>query len=199
MSSNIFLPLSTMFMSTILSLYYTFDTKIDEADFFPNTLDKTFKNKVILYLSRFTYSNSLFLLFYFLMKLFNYDCNLYFITLAPISFSVNINYFIILYPKKNIKLYQLSYHSFVQHFMTTFIVLNELPYIHYDSIYDIFYYNYFIIYGVIITLINYNVRNIWTYTIINLYSFRGWFLFLQFNIICILSSNLLYILNKNLL
>ena len=190
----VFLPFSTMFVSTFLSLYRTLDTKEDEIDYFPTSLDKYFHRKILWYFSHFTYSNSIMLLLYFSLKVFtnnyyNYD-NLFAI-IAPVSLSINLNYFIILYPKKNILIYDLPYYSFVQHFMTTFIILNELQFVEY-SFYDIFLYNYFILYGIGITFLNYYKRGIWTYGFANLYSYEGWNLFFQFNIVSFISSISLY-------
>lgn len=191
MLGNTFLPFSTMLVSTLLSLYRTFNTDENEIDYFPTTLDKYIHRKILWYFSHFTYSNSIILLSYFTLKAFNYNCNELFVIIAPISMSVNLNYFIVLYPKKNIKLYELSYHSFVQHFMTTFIILNELQFVEYSSN-DILKYNYFIFYGFSMTIFNYYIRNIWTYGIANLYSYRGWKLFLQFNTVSLFSSVSLY-------
>lgn len=189
----IFLPFSTMLVSTFLSLYKTFDTKENEIDYFPTTVDKYIHRKILWYFSHFTYSNSIILLSYFTLKVFNYDCNELFVIIAPISLSVNLNYFIVLYPKKNIKLYELPYYSLVQHFMTTFIILNELQFIEYSSN-DILKYNYFIFYGVSMTILNYYSRGVWTYGLANLYSLKGWKLFLQFNIVSLFSSISLYLL-----
>jgi hypothetical protein len=195
MSSDLLCPLSMMFFSTFLSLYRGFDQSNDEIDYFPTTSDKTKTRKILWYLSHFTYSNSIFLVTYFFLKIFYSNLNIYFICIAPISLSVNLNYFLILYPKRKIKLYELSYSSFTNHFMTTFIVLNEIKYINYYSFYDIFYYNYFILYGILITFLNYYIRNVWTYGILDLYSIKGWKLFLQFNIVSFISSLSLYNIN----
>ena len=192
MLEDLLFPFSMMFTSTLLSLYRTFDISKNEIDFFPLTYDKKIYKKTLWYLSHFTFSNSCFLTAYFFFRILNYNFNIFFISIGPICLSINLNYFLILYPKKGIKLYELSYISFVQHFMTTFIVFNELKYIEYNSFYDIFYYNYFILYGVLMTFSNYYIRNIWTYGIANLYSIKGWKLFLQFNIISFISSISLY-------
>jgi hypothetical protein len=193
MYSFVFLPFSTMLVSTLLSLYKTFDTKENEIDYFPTTLDKYIHKKILWYFSHFTYSNSIILLSYFTLKVFNYNCNELFVIISPISLSINLNYFIILYPKKIIKLYELPYYSLVQHFMTTFIILNELQFVEYSSN-DILKYNYFIFYGVLMTFLNYNFRGVWTYGLANLYSYKGWKLFLQFNIVSLFSSISLYLL-----
>jgi hypothetical protein len=196
MYGTLFLPLSTMLMSVYLSLYRAFDCEEREIDYKPRTLDKPYYRKLLWYFSHFTFSNSFLLTCYFILKFFNYNYNYnydnLFITIAPISLSVNLNYFLILYPKRNIRLYELSYYSYVQHLMTTFIILNELSYIEYASAYQIFNYNYFILYGVLITYLNYYMRGIWTYGIANLYTQRGWMLFAQFNIVSLFSSISLY-------
>ena len=198
MVGDIFLPFSIMFMSTSLSIYKAFDTHTNEIDYFPTTLDKNKYRKILWYFSHFTFSNSVFLLSYFSLKMLEFNTNQLFITIAPISLSVNLNYFLILYPKKNILLYELPYYSFVQHFMTTFIIMNELKYIEYNSYYDILNYNYFILYGVLITYFNYYIRGVWTYGLANLYSYKGWKLFLQFNSVSFISSITLYLINYNL-
>lgn len=196
MYGDIFLPFSIMFISTTLSIYKTLSTNIHEIDYFPTTLDKIKSRKILWYFSHFTFSNSVSLLSYFVLKIFEFNTNQIFITIAPISLSVNLNYFLILYPKKNILLYELPYYSFVQHFMTTFIIINELKYIEYNSFYDILNYNYFILYGVLITYFNYYIRGVWTYGIANLYTYKGWKLFLQFNVVSFISSLSLYSLNN---
>ncbi len=192
MFGDIFLPFSIMFISTSLSIYKTFSTDIHDIDYFPTTLDKNKYKKILWYFSHFTFSNSVSLLLYFTLKMFEFNTNELFIAIAPISLSVNLNYFLILYPKKNILLYDLPYYSFVQHFMTSFIIINELEYIEYDSFYDILNYNYFILYGILITYFNYYIRGVWTYGIVNLYSYKGWKLFLQFNFVSFISSLSLY-------
>ena len=192
MFNNIFLPFSIMFISTALSLYKTFTTTENQIDYYPTTLDKYKSRKLLWYFSHFTFSNGIFLLSYFGYKLFSDNYNIYFITIAPISLSVNINYFLILYPKKNIKLYELPYYSFSLHFMTLFIIFNELQYIKYNSIYEIFYYNYFILYGALITFFNFYIRKVWTYGIVNLYTLKGWGLFFHFSFISLFSSSMLY-------
>ena len=100
MYSESFLPLSIMFISTVLSLYKTFDLKKNDIDFFRQTIDKYTYKKIIWYFSHFTFSNSIFLLTYYGFKLFDYNMNNLFISIAPISISVNLNYFLVLYPKK---------------------------------------------------------------------------------------------------
>jgi hypothetical protein len=197
MYSDVFLPLSIMFISTTLSIYKTIDTIEDEIDYHPTTLDKYKYRKILWYFSHFTFSNSIFLLTYFTLKSIDYNINTLFVVIAPISMSININYFLILYPQRNIKLYELPYYSFVQHFMTTIIILNELKYIEYKYFYDIFKYNYFILYGISITFVNYYIRDIWTYGIINLYSHKGWKLILQFNVVSLISSVSLYLIKYN--
>ena len=192
MYGDLYFPLSSLFVSTFLSLYKTFDMVEDEVDYFPTTYDKYKYKKILWYFSHFTYSNSIFLLSYFTLKTFNINLNNFYVTIAPITLSVNLNYFLILYPKKNIKIYELPYYSLVQHFMTTFIVFNELKYIEYNSFYDIFSYNYFILYGISITFFNYYIRGVWTYGIANMYTKKGWKLFLQFNAVSLLSSISLY-------
>lgn len=192
MYGTLFLPLSTMLMSLYLSLYRTFDCKEPEIDYKPLTLDKSHYRKLLWYFSHFTFSNSFLLTSYFILKFFNLNYDNLFITMAPISLSVNLNYFLILYPKRNIRLYELSYYSYVQHLMTTFIILNELPYIEYSTVYQIFNYNYFILYSIFITYLNYYMRGVWTYGIANLYTQKGWYLFIQFNIVSLFSSISLY-------
>ena len=198
MSSNNFLPTSIILISNVLSLYKTFDLSNNEIDYFPTTLDINIYRKILWYFSQFTFSNSIFLLLYFMFKILQFNTDKLFIIISPISISINLNYFLILYPKKYIRLYELPFYSFVQHFMTTFIILDELQYIEYNNLYEIFYYNYFILYGILITYFNYYVRGFWTYGIANLYTYKGWKLFLQFNIISFISSLFLYSIKNNL-
>ena len=192
MYGDLYFPLSSLFVSTFLSLYKTFDMIENEIDYFPTTYDKYKYKKILWYFSHFTYSNTIFLLSYFTLKTFDINVNDFYITIAPVTLSINLNYFLILYPKKNIKIYELPYSSLVQHFMTTFIVFNELKYIEYNSFYDIFSYNYFILYGILITFFNYYIRGVWTYGIANMYTKKGWKLFLQFNVSSLISSITLY-------
>ena len=100
MFGDIFLPFSIMFISTSLSIYKTFSTDIHDIDYFPTTLDKNKYKKILWYFSHFTFSNSVSLLLYFTLKMFEFNTNELFIAIAPISLSVNLNYFLILYPKK---------------------------------------------------------------------------------------------------
>jgi len=192
----------TLSNSIVFSLYRCFSTDEVEIDYKPTTLDKQLSKKILWYLSHFTYSNTLLLTIYFGLRLFDYKYDQLFLSISPIALSVNINYFLILYPKerqtKNIKLYQLSYHNIVQHYFTTFIILNELKYVEYDHYYYILNYNYVILYGIAITYFNYYYRNIWTYGIADLYTYKGWKLFFQFKFVSLFSSLSLYYLKKYL-
>ena len=173
---------SILFLSSFLSLYKCFYLDKNEKDFYPLTIDKNILNKSVWYLSHFTHTSNLILLFYFFMKLFNYNYDYIFISISPICFSVNFNYFLILYPKYNIRLYNLSFSSIISHFYTSVIILNEIKYIEYFNPSDIILYNYFIIIGIFITFLNYKIRNIWTYNLVNLYTMKGWILFFQFKL-----------------
>lgn len=197
MEGDLFYPLSIIIVAVFLSIYKTFDTKKEEIDYYPTTLDKNIYRKILWYFSQITYSSNFFLLIYFILKIFKFNTNILFIIIAPVCLSVNLNYFLILYPKKNIKLYQIPFHSLVLHFMTTFIIINELKYITYNSFYDVLQYNYFVLYGIIITILNYNVRGIWSYGISNLFTKKGWKFFFQFNIISFISSLFLYLYKLN--
>lgn len=197
MKGDLFYPLSIIIVAIFLSIYKTFDTKEEEIDFYPTTLDKNIYRKILWYFSQITYSSNFFLLIYFILKIFKFDTNILFIIIAPICLSVNLNYFLVLYPKKSIKLYEIPFHSLVLHFMTTFIIINELKYITYNSFSDVLQYNYFVIYGILITILNYNVRGIWSYGISNLFTKKGWKFFFQFNIISFISSLFLYLYKLN--
>lgn len=197
MKGDLFYPLSIIIVAVFLSIYKTFDTKEEEIDFYPTTLDKNIYRKILWYFSQITYSSNFFLLIYFILKIFKFDTNILFKIIAPICLSVNLNYFLVLYPKKNIKLYEIPFHSLVLHFMTTFIIINELKYITYNSFNDVLQYNYFVLYGIIITILNYNVRGIWSYGISNLFTKKGWKFFFQFNIISFISSLFLYLYKLN--
>lgn len=197
MKGDLFYPLSIIIVAMFLSIYKTFDTKEEEIDFYPTTLDKNIYRKILWYFSQITYSSNFFLLIYFILKIFKFDTNILFIIIAPICLSVNLNYFLVLYPKKNIKLYEIPFHSLVLHFMTTFIIINELKYITYNSFSDVLQYNYFVIYGILITILNYNVRGIWSYGISNLFTKKGWKFFFQFNIISFILSLFLYLYKLN--
>mgnify|MGYP001023910423 CR=1 FL=1 len=197
MKGDLFYPLSIIIVAVFLSIYKTFDTKEEEIDFYPTTLDKNIYRKILWYFSQITYSSNFFLLIYFILKIFKFDTNILFKIIAPICLSVNLNYFLVLYPKKNIKLYEIPFHSLVLHFMTTFIIINELKYITYNSFNDVLQYNYFVLYGIIITILNYNVRGIWSYGVSNLFTKKGWKFFFQFNIISFISSLFLYLYKLN--
>jgi hypothetical protein len=192
MNDNDFLSFSILSTSLVLSLYRCLDTQKNDNDFFPTTSDKSIFNKLLWYTSHLTFSSNFILTYYYFLRLFKIQNDYLFIVISPISLSVNLNYFLILYPKKNLKLYEISYYSFIQHFMDTFIILNTVKYIEYKSIYEIFYYNYYILFAVSVTLYNYYKRNIWTYNIANLFSYKGWFLFLQFSTCSLVSSFGLY-------
>ena len=55
--------------------------------------------KILWYFSHFTYSNNIFLLSYFTLKTFDINVNNFYITIAPVTLSINLNYFLI-YSKK---------------------------------------------------------------------------------------------------
>lgn len=197
MKGDLLYPLSILIISLFLSIYKTFDTKEENIDFFPTTLDKNIYRKIVWFFSQITYLSNFLLLIYFILKLLNFNTNMLFITIAPICLSVNLNYFLVLYPKKNIKLYEIQFHSLVLHFVTTFIIINELKYITYNSFYNVLEYNYFIIFGILITILNYNIRGIWSYGICNLFTKKGWKFFFLFNIISFISSLFLYFYKLN--
>jgi hypothetical protein len=194
-----YLSFSILFSSISLSLYRCFYMKENEIDFNPTTQDKNKYKKILWYFSQFTYSSNFIFFIYYMLKIVNYNCNSLFVLISPILLSVNINYFLILYPKKNIKLYELEYQSLIHHLINTFIILYEIKNIIYYSYLSILLFNYYIAYGILITFINFYYRNIWTYDIANLYTLSGWKLFLQFYIVSFIMSLLLYSINYFLL
>jgi hypothetical protein len=166
MDNNYFISFIFMFVSVFIGLYELFYSKIKEIDFNPNTLDKSVERKLIYYLSHLTNSSSLILTFYLFLRLIDIRYDELFVLISPISLSVNLNYFLILHPSRGITLYDMSYKSIVNHFMTTFIIINELYYI------DYFYSYYFMIYMVyefFMNIFNYYYRHVWTYGICNIY------------------------------
>jgi hypothetical protein len=190
--NNYFLPFVFMFVSTFFGLYEAFYSKIKDVDFFPNTLDKSAGKKLIYYLSHLTNSSSFILTFYLFIRLIDIQYDELFILISPISLSVNLNYFLILHPSRDITLYEMSYKSIVNHFMTTFIVFYEINNIEYDYSYLFMIY---MLYAFIMNIFNYYYRSVWTYGICNLYELKGWILFVLFTTTSFIFNLILYYYN----
>lgn len=194
---NDFYLLSLLILSTskFLTFYYALGFKEDKEDFFPLTYDKKLSNKIMWYVSQLTYTSNMILFFYYFMRYFtgnNYDT--YFKIISPISLSVNTNYFLILYPEKNIQLFELPYHSMVSHFMTTFLIIIENKHIQWNNYSETFYYNYLILLFIFITGVNYKYRRIWTYNKLNLFTLKSYKLLLQFMICSQFFSSALWLM-----
>ena len=199
MSDYYLLSVIILSMSKIMSIYYCFYNKDNKEDYFPLTLDKNIKNKILWYISQITYTSNILLFMYYILRYFTmYNYDTLFKIVSPVCLAVNTNYFLILYPEKEIYLYELSYHSMVSHLMTTFLIIIENKYIKWNTYYEIFYYNYLILILILITIINYKYRNIWTYNKLNLLSKTGYKLLFKFGLCANIFSTLLWSYrNKN--
>lgn len=190
------LTLSYLGISKLLTFYYTLGINEDKEDYFPLTIDRKLSNKIIWYFSQLTYTSNTILFFYYFMRYLtgnNYDT--YFKIISPISLAVNTNYFLILYPEKNIKLFELPYHSLVSHFMTTFSILIENKYINWGNYIETFNYNYLILLFTLITGLNYKYRRIWTYNKLNLFTLKSYKLLFQFMLCSQLYSSVLWLIS----
>lgn len=187
-----------LLIAKLLCFYHLIDSNEIAPDYFPNSLDKRIDRKLVYYISHLTNTSSLILTMYFMLKLLYYQYDDLFILISPISLSVNFNYFMILYPHKNQKLYELNYYSIITHLMTTFIIQCELYNINYKNIYQCFYFFIYMIIAMFINLFNYYYRGIWTYGICDMYRFRGWLLFIIFSTTSTFFSLGLYYYNNYL-
>jgi hypothetical protein len=192
MDNNYFIPFIFMFVSKFLGLYEALYIKKNEIDFLPTTLDNSLSKKLIYYLSHLTNSSSLILTYYLFLRLIDIEYDELFILISPISLSVNFNYFIILHPYRNLKLYELSYKSIINHLMTTFIIIDELFYV---DFYYSYYFLYYMIFALFMNIFNYYYRGVWAYGICNLYKLKGWFLFIFFTLTSFIFNYILHYSN----
>ena len=182
-----FLASISLFFTIILSLLDVFYNNKNFSDFYPNPgnyygkpiHDKNFIDKLIYYFSQFTHHTLFLLFFYFFSCLLNYKSEKYFKIIAPISLTISVLYFYYLYPKQNINIHNLSYSSFYSHFMIIFLIFGELFYIDGFTLSETSNCLVFLIVGVLVTIINYMVRGVWTYNIVKLDSLKGWVLINQ--------------------
>ena len=96
-----YLSIILILVSIIFSLYDTFiyPRKNRHDDYYPEAQDKSIFNKIIWYLSQFTYQKQLIFLFYFFLKFKNYkNLNRFLKIIAPPMIIINLFYFKYLFP-----------------------------------------------------------------------------------------------------
>ena len=179
-----FYLIGTVFLLTtiILSLVSTFHIQKNGSDFFPQggyyqgkyILDDSFVDKLCWYFSQLTH-HTIFLLFtYFFMALINIRSVKFFKIIAPLALTISVLYFYFLYPKQSLKIHQLSFSNFFSHFMIIFLVFGELMYIKEYTFQETTNCLVFIITALLCVYINYCLRGVWSYNMINLDSYSGW-------------------------
>ena len=173
-----------------LSLWQTLDSKNNSKyvanDFSPTTGIKPLHNKILWYISQITYQTQFMLWLYFMLQIFSLEPNGSEIALnifhifAPICITVNVQYFLLLFPKmknKNgipMKLYDLSFSSIIPHLLDTFLILMELYNINSYDWNDTLQHLVFLPPTIVIVLFNYIIRGVWSYDLIKLNELRGW-------------------------
>jgi len=192
----------TIFLLTsiILSIIFTFYHQNNLIDFYPNEdfyddkriHDKTLGDKLIWYISQITHQSQYLLFIYFIFALCGNKQDGYFKIIAPLCLTVSALYFYLLYPKQSLKIYQLSFYNFFAHFMIIFLVFGELYYVKNYNFNETGYCLIFFITTIIITLINYGLRGVWTYDLIKLNKLSGWLLVSKTVLVIYCFSFLLY-------
>jgi hypothetical protein len=173
-----------LFISIILSFSNTFYTTKCSADFFPikgnyhgkEIHDSSYIDKLCWYFSQITH-HTIFLLFsYFFLALINLKSEKFFKMVAPLALTISVLYFYYLYPKQSLKVHQLSFFNFFSHFMIIFLIFGEFIYIKNYKFNETSNCFVFIISSLLAVIINYLLRGVWSYDLIKLDSYKGWFL-----------------------
>ena len=190
-----------LFATLILSLWETFHIQKNGSDFFPQggyyqgkyILDDSLVDKLCWYFSQLTYLSTLFLFLYFLMSLLKIRSDTLFKIIAPPAITISVLYFYFLYPKQPLKIYQLPFSNLFSHFMIIFLVIGELMYISRYTLQETTYFVYFIPMYLFLVYINYLMRGVWSYDMIQLNSYDGWSMVFMGSILMYAVSLLLYL------
>jgi hypothetical protein len=191
-----------LFITIVLSLITTFHSKHNGADFFPNEgeykgkriHDKSCVDKLCWYFSQITH-HTLFLLFsYFAMALVNYKSVKFFKMVGPLALTISVLYFYFLYPKQKLKIHQLSFYNFFSHFMIIFLVFCEFMYIESYDFHETTNCFIFIITSILFIYINYCLRGVWSYDLVQLDRLSGWTLICETTLMMYVFSILFYVL-----
>tara|TARA_A100001015_G_scaffold317367_1_gene434155 strand:+ start:2010 stop:2627 length:618 start_codon:yes stop_codon:yes gene_type:complete len=201
MSKFNYLSLILISISIIFSFYddFIYPRDINYDDYFPENKDKSIFNKLIWYLSQFTYQKQILIFIYFILKIFtDYNLETFLKILVSITISINIAYFKYLFPhykkndKTNYKLYELGFYDLFPHFIDTFIIIIEIWSLSNFSFSDIYLPLYFEAFMLISVIINYYLRGVWTYGFVNLKKGATYKLILEFLIYTHVISYIIY-------
>jgi len=208
--NNPFYILTNSFL--LISVFLSFTSCLDKKnknsyanDFYPNTKDKKNYRKIIWYFSQLTYQTQIILTIYFLLKFkkINFSFNhLLFKIIAPACLCVNIQYFLILFPKRKkndgtqFDIHDMEYNSIVPHLLDSIIIFIELLHLENFHLKHIFLYLYYLIFAISFTLFNKFIRNQWTYNLLILNKMSGWELLIKSTFLMQLISYLLFIIHK---
>ena len=197
-----FIILLISFLLSIIDMLDKNNTDKLYGDFKPNTSDKTITRKFFWYFSQITYQSQILLLVYFGIKLFSKtNMDFMFKIIAPISLTVTIQYLLLLYPKRkpvnNKKgIHTFSFISFVPHILNFFIIFIELNNIKTYHLNETFLYLFYCVFILLSVYVNYIIRKVWTYNLLDLTKVKGKKLFGYSIIILQVSSFILYYLHK---
>ena len=123
--------LSTSILMSILK-YFDRDMKDKDTadDYYPQTQDKPLLRKCVWYLSQVTFQSQILLTAYFIFDSMNINSTKLLMTVAPACLAVNIQYFLLIFPRENTKIFKLEYATLLSHGLNTiFIILKciDLP------------------------------------------------------------------------
>ena len=129
-------------------------------DFFPNPgyyydkaiHDSTTVDKLCWYFSQITHHTLLLLFSYFFLALINRKSELYFKMVAPLALTIS------------------------SHFMIIFLVIGEFMYIKQYSFEETTHCFIFILTCLCSILINYTLRGVWSYNLVKLDQYKGWYM-----------------------
>jgi hypothetical protein len=138
--------------------------------------------RLIWFFSQATYQTQFLLLVYFSLRLLtNNEYNDLFMIIAPACLSVNVNWYFMVYSRQSsniIDLHEQRYTTVISHIIDTVFIIAEFTTINNLQIKHVFYYLFYVIFGIIYTYFNYYIRNVWTYMYANLLTLNGWLIFI---------------------
>lgn len=197
-----YLSFILILISFIFSIYdvFIYPRDLNYDDYYPETKDKSLLKKIIWYLSQFTYQKQILFLIYFYLKINNYNnINKFLKIIAPPMIIINIFYFKYLFPHyknsctlNNYKLYELKFMDLFPHFLDTILIIIELWSLKKYTFNDIYLPIYFEFLMLISVIVNYKLRNIWTYNIVDLRNKKNQKMIIEFVIYCHLLSYLIF-------
>lgn len=201
-----YLSIILILVSFIFSIYDTFiyPRKNKYDDYFPEHQDKSLFKKIIWYLSQFTYQKQLIFLFYFYLKFKNYkNLERFLKIIAPPMMIINLFYFKYLFPnytkqcsEKNYKLYELSFYDIFPHLLDSIIIILELSSLSSYKFNDIHLPIYFQLMMLISVIINYKIRKVWSYNIVDLKQKSTYKMLIEFLIYNYIVAYVIYKIKK---